>query len=110
VADITVLRPAISTRCGSRNLSGVLYSTMETSPSAPPTTVRRWLPRRVLITAAAADQPHTAEVIRRCAAAGVTDIETLAGGSPEDVFFRLPRTIAENGARPKPAGVGSSPS
>jgi 4-hydroxy-3-methylbut-2-enyl diphosphate reductase len=39
---------------------------------------------------------------------GVTEIETLAGGSPEDVFFRLPRTIAENGAGPKSAGVGAS--
>jgi len=75
---------------------------METSPSAPPTTVRRWLPRRVLITAAAADQPHTAEVIRRCAAAGVTDIETLPGnrltgltvGTDREMYARAKSTLA----------------
>ena len=36
-----------------------------------------WVPKRVLITKAAAAQPHTAEIISRCMAAGVTAIEFL---------------------------------
>jgi spore photoproduct lyase len=40
---------------------------------------RRWRPKRVLITAPAAELPHTQEIIRRCEAAGVIDIETLTG-------------------------------
>ena len=39
---------------------------------------RRWVPRRVLITKAAAERPHTAEIVRRCEAAGVPDIEFLS--------------------------------
>ena len=37
------------------------------------------MPRRVLVTRSAAEQPHTAEILRRCEAAGVTDIELLSG-------------------------------
>lgn len=33
----------------------------------------------MLVTAAAAEQPHAAEIIRRCEAAGVTDIRMLSG-------------------------------
>jgi hypothetical protein len=49
------------------------------TPDALSPPARRWLPRRVLITAAAAEQPHTAEIIRRCTSAGVDDIELLTG-------------------------------
>jgi spore photoproduct lyase len=69
---------------------------------APPTTVRRWLPKRVWITAAAAEQPHTAEIIQRCTAAGVTEIETLSGnrltglsgGSEREIYARAKSTLA----------------
>lgn len=40
---------------------------------------RLWLPKRVLVTRAAAEQPHTAEIVRRCEAAGVGDIAFLSG-------------------------------
>ena len=40
---------------------------------------RLWLPERVLVTAASAEQPHTAEILRRCEAAGVEDIRILPG-------------------------------
>ena len=49
---------------------------------AAPTTARgrrprHWIPRRVLVTAAAQDEPHGQQIIARCAAAGVSDIELL---------------------------------
>ena len=44
---------------------------------APP--ARLWLPKRVLVTASAAERPHAAEVLRRVAAYGVTDVEVLKG-------------------------------
>jgi len=40
---------------------------------------RLWLPKRVLVTKPAAELPHTAEILRRCEAAGVTDIQLLSG-------------------------------
>jgi len=39
------------------------------------------VPKRVLVTRPAADLPHTAEIIRRCEAAGVTDIRVMPGNS-----------------------------
>jgi len=67
-----------------------------------PAATRRWLPKRVWITAAAAEQPHTAEIIRRCTAAGVTEIEVLSGnrltgltgGSEREVYARAKSTLA----------------
>lgn len=44
-----------------------------------PTPTRRWVPRRVLVTRSAAEHAHTAEVLRRCEAAGVEDVEMLRG-------------------------------
>ena len=79
------------------------------TPHDPPSPVqprpgppRVWLPRRVWITAAAAEQPHTAEIVRRCEAAGVTEIETLSGnrltglsgGSEREVYARAKSTLA----------------
>ena len=49
------------------------------APRLSPAVPRLWVPKRVMITAAAAEQPHTAEIIRRCVAAGVDDIQTLSG-------------------------------
>ncbi len=42
---------------------------------------RLWVPKRVLITQPAADLPHTAEIVRRCQAAGVSDITVMKGNS-----------------------------
>jgi spore photoproduct lyase len=43
---------------------------------APP---RLWRPQHVLVTRSAAERPHGQEILRRCEAAGVPDIEVLAG-------------------------------
>jgi len=45
------------------------------------TPTRLWVPKRVLITQPAADLPHTAEIVRRCEAAGVSDITVMKGNS-----------------------------
>jgi len=50
--------------------------TVATAPLRRPTL---WVPKRVLVTRAAAEQPHTAEILRRCEAAGVTDVQLLSG-------------------------------
>ncbi|MHA7287196.1 spore photoproduct lyase family protein [Arthrobacter sp. MDT3-44] len=42
---------------------------------------RLWVPRHVMITRAAADLPHTAEIITRCERAGVDDIRFLPGNA-----------------------------
>ena len=60
---------------------------MTTAPAAPSAPAheppfrspRLWRPKRVLITRAAAEQVHTTEIVRRCAAAGVSDIVLLSG-------------------------------
>src|SRR5579875_2577617 len=49
-----------------------------TAPAAAPPRPRLWTPKRVLVTAAAAERPHTAEILRRCEQAGVAGIEMLA--------------------------------
>ena len=41
---------------------------------------RRWIPRRVLVTASAAERPHGRGVIERCEAAGVDDITAESSG------------------------------
>lgn len=43
------------------------------------TPTRIWTPSRVLVTRAAAEHPHTAEILRRCEAAGVEDVQMLTG-------------------------------
>lgn len=48
-----------------------------------------WVPARVLVTRSALDTPHGANVVDRCAAAGVDNIELLAGD-------RLPPLGADN--------------
>ncbi|WDF34672.1 hypothetical protein PTW37_07200 [Arthrobacter agilis] len=45
------------------------------------TPTRLWVPRHVVVTRAAAELPHTAEIIRRCEAAGVEDIRILTGNA-----------------------------
>ncbi len=54
----------------------------EQSTPVPPTAPgqpRLWVPKRVLVTASAAERLHTAEVLRRVQAHGVDDIEVLKG-------------------------------
>ena len=63
---------------------------------------RLWSPKQVLVTRAAAEQPHTAEIIRRCEAAGVDDIELLtgnrltglSGGTVRETYARAKSTLA----------------
>jgi spore photoproduct lyase len=48
------------------------------APAAPELALhRRWVPKRVLVTASAAEQPHGQQIVRRCEAAGVADIQLL---------------------------------
>jgi spore photoproduct lyase len=78
------------------NSSTVIASRV--TPAVP----RLWVPKRALVTAAAAEQPHTAEIIRRCTAAGVEDIQTLPGnrltgltdGTAREVYARAKSTLA----------------
>jgi spore photoproduct lyase len=49
------------------------------STEVVPRVHRLWVPKRVLVTRPAAEQPHTAEILRRCEAAGVHDIDVLPG-------------------------------
>jgi spore photoproduct lyase len=73
---------------------------MDPSLVSPPT--RLWVPKRVLITRPAADLPHTAEIIRRCEAAGVTDISVLKsnaltglrGETERETYARAKTTLA----------------
>ncbi|MDF2823239.1 MAG: splG [Mycobacterium sp.] len=48
-------------------------------PSLPASAPTLWVPARVLLTRSAAELPHGAEILARCEAAGVTDIEVLSG-------------------------------
>ncbi|SEQ32838.1 spore photoproduct lyase family protein [Microlunatus flavus] len=61
----------------------------EPGPGSP--RVRRWTPRRVLVTKAAVGLPHTDEVLRRAAQAGVEEVETVGRIVP-------PRTANEREA------------
>jgi spore photoproduct lyase len=54
----------------------VTAAALDTLAPAPP---KLWMPRRVLVTRAAVDLPHGREIVARCAAAGVEDIEVLRG-------------------------------
>ena len=47
--------------------------------SLAPARSRLWTPRHVVVTRSAAERPHTAEILRRVAAAGVDDVEFLRG-------------------------------
>ncbi len=70
-------------------------------PTAPAPT-RLWTPKRVLVTRAAAEQPHTAEILRRCETAGVEDITLLPndrltglrGETERETYARAKTTLA----------------
>ncbi len=65
----------------------------ETAASAAllqaPTPPALWIPERVLVTSSAFEQPHGADIVARCEAAGVADISLLPGD-------RLPPLRADN--------------
>ncbi len=77
-----------------------------TDPAAPgpfaPAPTKLWVPRHVRITRSAADLPHTAEVVRRCVALGVQDIEVLPGNAltglrgetEREMYVRAKSTLA----------------
>ena len=63
---------------------------------------RLWTPSRVLVTKSASELPHTAEILRRCEAAGVVDIDILPGDrltglrgeSERETYARAKTTMA----------------
>ena len=68
-------------------------------PAAP----RLWIPKHVLVTRAAADLPHTAEILRRVEAFGVDDVRVLPadrlptapkGESEREAYARAKATMA----------------
>ena len=69
---------------------------------AVPAPSRIWTPKRVLVTRAAAEQPHTAEIVSRCERAGVTDITFLPndrltglrGETERETYARAKTTLA----------------
>ncbi len=73
-----------------------------TQPARTISPSRPWLPRHVQVTAAAAEQPHTAEILRRLEAAGVGDVRMLPSnrlvglgeGSEREVYARAKATLA----------------
>ncbi|HYP45329.1 MAG TPA: radical SAM protein [Propionibacteriaceae bacterium] len=75
---------------------------MATAPS------RLWIPKRVLVTKPAADLPHTAEILRRCEAAGVSDVTFLSGNqltglrgeTERETYARAKTTLAVVAAPP----------
>lgn len=80
----------------------VMDSPTVIAPAVTPAVPKLWMPKRVLITAAAAEQSHAAEIIRRCLAAGVDDIQTLSGnrligltgGTDRETYARAKSTLA----------------
>jgi spore photoproduct lyase len=72
------------------------------APDRPARTQRLWVPKRVQVTAAAADLAHTAEIVRRCEAAGVEDITVLPanrltglkGETERETYARAKSTLA----------------
>ena len=84
-----------------RVLSLVMSAPVIDLPTAP-TPSRLWTPKRVLVTRSAADLPHTAEILRRCEAAGVADIQLLAndrlvglrGETERETYARAKTTLA----------------
>ena len=76
-----------------------MSTTMLTRPT---TSARLWVPKQVLITRSAAEQPYAAEIIRRCEAAGATNIEVLPGdrltglaaGTGREAYARAKSTLA----------------
>jgi spore photoproduct lyase len=68
-------------------------------PTRPP---RLWTPQHVLVTRSAYEQAHGKEIVRRCEAAGVTDIDLLRGdrlpplrgADARETYVRAKNTLA----------------
>ncbi len=68
----------------------------------PRTAAHAWTPKHVLVTRSAAERPHTREILDRCEAAGVTDIEFLRadrisglrGADERETYARAKATLA----------------
>ena len=80
-------------------------ATADPTADSSPAALRRptlWTPKRVLVTRAAAEQPHTAEILRRVEAAGVDDVVLLpgdrltglAGETERETYARAKSTLA----------------
>ena len=80
-------------------------ATADPTADPSPAALRRptlWTPKRVLVTRAAAEQPHTAEILRRVEAAGVDDVVLLpgdrltglAGETERETYARAKSTLA----------------
>src|SRR3712207_4718513 len=54
-------------------------TTVLVSPVRAPSPTRLWTPSRVLVTRSAAERPHGQRILARLEAAGVSDVELLAG-------------------------------
>lgn len=75
---------------------------MTTTLPRPTTSSRRWVPKQVLVTKSAAEQPYAAEIIRRCEAAGVDRLELLpadrltglSAGTEREAYARAKGTLA----------------
>ena len=75
---------------------------LEPGPARAPRSPKLWLPRHVQVTAAAAERPHTAEILRRLEAAGVDDVQVLRSnrlvglgeGSEREIYSRAKSTLA----------------
>jgi len=87
---------------GRPDAAAVLDEVMPHTTTATTTATRLWVPKHVQVTAAAAEQPHTTEIVRRCEAAGVEDItfltanrlSGLTGGSERETYARAKSTLA----------------
>ena len=63
---------------------------------------RRWVPRHVLVTRSAGELSHGRQIVARCQAAGVADIQlldgdrlpSLRGGTDREVYARAKQTLA----------------
>ena len=87
-------------------MTTLLTAGSETDPQAasasPGRRPRLWTPKHVLVTRAAAEQPHAAEIVRRCEAAGIEDISFLSGdrltgltgASERETYARAKATLA----------------
>jgi spore photoproduct lyase len=72
-------------------IPGTCLALQNTMPTTAPArkSPTLWTPARVLVTRSAAETPHGANIVARCEAAGVADIDVLRGD-------RLPPLRAEN--------------
>jgi spore photoproduct lyase len=69
----------VTTRAASQYRLRALHQAMTAAAPELPVPTRLWTPARVLVTRSAAQRPHGQRILARLEAAGVPDIELLAG-------------------------------